>query len=442
MDTLWRTHQFKDGDFNKFKYFDQNAHKRQHSRALYATWTASDGDDWLQDKDIKTGADLDDWKSSNADVSDNMIPHHQLFQLNSISQGFDVASTSSSFAFLLCPQAAHKDASYPTDRPGILEFLPFCKSRFKVVAESLQLHRGLVEIIQRKSPSCTQIESKINGAKATVYILRSQDTLSRKMALAMTYIAEDRPRHGAKLYGLFLGVPPEYATVLASELQSSKSAAFLPFTMIKLFLQRERRNRLDEVDDAVKVFTAALTKFAGPQTAAPARDNPGEMIDMYLKVSLLKGGLLAWKTQLERMKSWTGGFTAMAGGNDDIKPGVYLERLIDDYDIRINDCETVMQGASLAFQLETTLQAREDTRIAIKDGKAMKTVAVVTMFFLPGTFFATLLAVPEFEPLKTIAQIPPWSVYLIMFIPSTAFLMTGYFYWIQKKSQGAQFLPT
>lgn len=35
----------------------------------------------------------------------------------------------------------------------------------------------------------------------------------------------------------------------------------------------------------------------------------------------------------------------------------------------------------------------------------------------------TPLAVPEFESLKTITKIPPWSVYLVIFIPSTTFLI-------------------
>ncbi|CAJ2509040.1 Uu.00g140660.m01.CDS01 [Anthostomella pinea] len=246
----------------------------------------------------------------------------------------------------------------------------------------------------------------------------------------------ERAGSGSKLYGFFLGCDAALSETVSSEFKSSRSAALLPFTPMKLFLEQERRNRLNEVDKAVNSFSLSIDRVTNHQV------NPREIIEMYLKVNLLKSSLVAWKTQLERMKGWEE-LSAPAVGTDsnDIDPKAYLEHLIDDYDIRINDCETVLQGTSLAFQLETILQSREDTMIAIKDGKAMKSIAVVTLFFLPGTFFATLLAVPEFKALENITVIPSWSVYLIMFLPSTLILMMGYFWWISRRTE-VPFLPT
>lgn len=44
---------------------------------------------------------------------------------------------------------------------------------------------------------------------------------------------------------------------------------------------------------------------------------------------------------------------------------------------------------SLRINLQAiSYQSRHDTEIAIRDGKSMKVMALVTMFFLPGTFFA------------------------------------------------------
>ena len=40
---------------------------------------------------------------------------------------------------------------------------------------------------------------------------------------------------------------------------------------------------------------------------------------------------------------------------------------------------------------ETTQLSRQDTEIAIGDGKTMKAIAVLTMVFLPGTFIAVSL---------------------------------------------------
>lgn len=152
------------------------------------------------------------------------------------------------------------------------------------------------------------------------------------------------------LYAL-LRCTAEHSEVLARELKLSKSAAFLPFTIIKLFLKRERKNRLHEVDDAVEHFSVALGRVTIPRTEH-AKFDTGQLIGICLNVNTLKSGLLASEAKLERIAQWTELSTIPDGDeNCDIDLKVYLQHLIDEYHIRINDCETVLQGTSLAFQL-------------------------------------------------------------------------------------------
>ncbi|KAK0717787.1 hypothetical protein B0T26DRAFT_751809 [Lasiosphaeria miniovina] len=74
-----------------------------------------------------------------------------------------------------------------------------------------------------------------------------------------------------------------------------------------------------------------------------------------------------------------------------------------------------------------------DTSIALRDGKQMKAIAVLTMIFLPGTFVATLLAVPQLSGLGTTGNFPSWSWYLILFLPLTALVLLAYFLWVNSK---------
>lgn len=222
------------------------------------------------------------------------------------------------------------------------------------------------------------------------------------------------------MFAYYLGCSKEYADSIYSELEASRASAFSPFTLLKRFLEKERHNRLNEVDRALSDFETIIENFGFEATGdgENSSEEPKNMIRLYLRVCHLKNGLVAWKTQLEKMLKSCDKFRQMPGGSVDIDSEVYIQRLIEDYDIRINNCGTVMEGASLTFQMvrgsfrgaawlhclsmeglafgltnvcriqETSYQARNDTEIAIRDGKAMKTMAVVTTFFLPGTFFA------------------------------------------------------
>ena len=85
-----------------------------------------------------------------------------------------------------------------------------------------------------------------------------------------------------------------------------------------------------------------------------------------------------------------------------------LHQLALKYEHRIDRCDKILQGASLAYQMvsypdaygtrgrgelienlqETTALSRNDASIAINDGKLMKAIALLTMIFLPATFTA------------------------------------------------------
>ena len=81
------------------------------------------------------------------------------------------------------------------------------------------------------------------------------------------------------------------------------------------------------------------------------------------------------------------------------------------------------------------LIAREDARLSLsianatkKDSASMKTIALMTMIFLPGTFFAALFAIPTLDwEAPGVIQGKFW-VYWAFTIPST--LIIGFtWYW-------------
>lgn len=75
--------------------------------------------------------------------------------------------------------------------------------------------------------------------------------------------------------------------------------------------------------------------------------DPKNLIGLYIGVCGLKNQLTAWKSQIVGFQKWV----SELGTREDIGPGEYLQRLVDEYEVKINKCDLVLQGASWAFQM-------------------------------------------------------------------------------------------
>ncbi|KAI1735240.1 hypothetical protein F4680DRAFT_435894 [Xylaria scruposa] len=66
-------------------------------------------------------------------------------------------------------------------------------------------------------------------------------------------------------------------------------------------------------------------------------------------------------------------------------------------------------------------------RESLRDSKAMKTLSILTILFLPGAFVATLFSTNMFEFQGNVQEI--W-IYFVIVVPLTAFLMLGWLLWL------------
>ncbi|KAM6505108.1 hypothetical protein FSOLCH5_015028 [Fusarium solani] len=147
----------------------------------------------------------------------------------------------------------------------------------------------------------------------------------------------------------------------------------------------------------------------GPDSGSQV-DHNREPIELWQDMSYLQNGLQNWQRQMQRMVIHleqscntmvpdTNRYDIKAQRNLEklTVPGIRiqkrLEELIDEYDEHIRDCATVTEGLKLAMSMDTRKTNQEIahsslqvSRLAQKDGSLMKSIAIVTMFFLPATF--------------------------------------------------------
>lgn len=165
----------------------------------------------------------------------------------------------------------------------------------------------------------------------------------------------------SETYALILGYKDDDIEELKKCIQSCKETIFNPFTLIKGFLRVERGHRFKEVDRKIVHFQNILQNYGRlpfgadsskqPQELDGNKDDPKNLIGLYLEVYVLKIRLMAWTSQITGLKKYSSEFTSFTPSQHDIDPEEYLQRLVDEYEVKINKCEMVLQGASLAFQM-------------------------------------------------------------------------------------------
>lgn len=180
--------------------------------------------------------------------------------------------------------------------------------------------------------------------------------------------------------------------------------------------------------------SSTFNSSVGTETLRPESNEEDEEDDetcamLWIKISHLKNGLENWKTQLRKMFDHTQELEDIDFGmsrntpievwtsrRDGLKEcgGRIRERLrdlIDEYDDFIRECDHIMEGMSLATQLDLNHIGRKDARLnenisrsslavaetAQRDGSLMKSIAILGMIYLPATFVCTFFSMGFFQ---------------------------------------------
>ncbi|KAI0428345.1 hypothetical protein F5Y09DRAFT_357854 [Xylaria sp. FL1042] len=126
----------------------------------------------------------------------------------------------------------------------------------------------------------------------------------------------------------------------------------------------------------------------------------------------------------------------MVKTNDKIikRVGVILE----DYNDKIRECQTRFDGLTMATQVS---QGEASVTLALttsQDSRHMRTIALVTMVFLPGTFFATIFSMTFFnwqagDGESTVSSLL-W-IYIVFSVVSTAITLMVYYYFVALRTK-------
>jgi len=199
------------------------------------------------------------------------------------------------------------------------------------------------------------------------YVLRTSNAFGNDLALSVAYFPTT-----CRLYGVFFGlrVQPEADDVrfILNRFQFGTGlAALAPISLLSVFLELEKKNRLDVVKEQESNMIELVRNFeSDPDTAQipddGEKDGLKELVGASGEVASLKCELEKWKDEVTALREETLASCDFARSMQDptdeagrtiplVDADVYLGRLVREYDDKIRKCDAILATVSLAFQM-------------------------------------------------------------------------------------------
>lgn len=252
--------------------------------------------------------------------------------------------------------------------------------------------------------------------------------------------------HSHHTFGILFGVSEDVEQVICQRLQKSSRDAAHPLLIFGILVEAERAKHVQIIEETMNSLETKIYELSA-QTASRALLSREEAMtrsrdrnEVWLDTAYLRDYLINWTAQLKTMirhaEELEFGSTPQEAG--ETSPGhvagpgessplaiperdgvpaaslvttnkMIIDRLndiVDEYHDKIRNCSSLLDGMTMATQwvssgipteswkgTDTVMQSYSDTNVEIametsRDSRYMRSIALVTMIFLPGTFLA------------------------------------------------------
>ncbi|CAN9309015.1 unnamed protein product [Alternaria alternata] len=322
--------------------------------------------------------------------------------------------------------------------------LPFSYKTFKSICQKFRVHGSITKTITRTTSPSFSCEKVVMDQAAYVYNCRTSREWPSDMALSAT----SYPEKGLT-YAILYGCTSDIERSLLRSLNSTGDAASHPLLMPGIFAELEllrytRQVSSKIVDVESKIFAL---DFESVGTEGLSREElekrHEEKRNTWLDMTYLRNSLITTNVQNEKMskhavdvgkefydpvghrtdsrrfseseiklaaRSETSDTLVVdqicsspieytqPGDSDTIfsqrmrqvgkKIELRLNTICEEYDAKIRDCTMRVDGMAMATQWSHSETAVEMALATNRESRVMKSISLVTMVFLPGTFFA------------------------------------------------------
>ncbi|KAF2030942.1 hypothetical protein EK21DRAFT_48425, partial [Setomelanomma holmii] len=327
-----------------------------------------------------------------------------------------------------------------------LRNLPFSRVTFEKICQKLQVHRSIVRAVARTdvpSISCDRVDMR---GQALVYNCRTPNSWDFDMALSATHYPERGLTYGI-LYGSTFAIEKSILQRLQSISIEAAHPLLLPGIFSELELSRHTQlveNSVNEVETKIFELNFQSGNVRNYSRTEEEQRNIAKRT-AWLDLSYLRNCITTWSTQLLKIAEHTETLnqelysisrTAVSIATD-IK--TRITAIQDEYDEKIRDCTMRVDGMAMATQWSHSETAVEIALATNQDSRVMRSISLVTMVFLPGTFFATVFSMTFFDWSgnggKTRVSSYLW-IYVVVTVISTAITIGLWYFFVISRRAG------
>ncbi|KAK5653634.1 hypothetical protein OQA88_8664 [Cercophora sp. LCS_1] len=358
---------------------------------------------------------------------------------------------------ILASRKKHSDSSpnFP------LRYVPFTRSQFEQITELFPLHGDTARIIDRKDVAffCDiNLTDTLGPEKALYYCCRTPGTSPGDLAVSAVFYPDT-----GYTAGVVFGCTDSISEDFSGRIRNGEEAWTHPMFLFGLLAEHEKERHKDLVDEKVAQLTSrvyALSKFQRISSETEL-NNEHYSVNLWIEVSQLRTAMEMWKKELVKMDEHIGELEShvltIPEANTCESPFAEsmttlgdktwrvsarevgrriqkrLREIMCEYDGRIRECTMVLDGMALSAQLSWSQIGYQDTQANLKiasdtrrDSSRMRSIAFLTMVFLPATFISSLFSTTFFdfraEDIRGILS-PYFWVYPVVTIVITALVM-------------------
>ncbi|KAK3318915.1 hypothetical protein B0H66DRAFT_252714 [Apodospora peruviana] len=316
-------------------------------------------------------------------------------------------STPSGYDILLCSRAATRANESDTG----ISALTFGFKHWKDATQRLYVHKSIAGAVQgtSASPPSEYITTKIGGARAVMYTAGSCPHVHGGLAVSSTYFPDQR-----LTTGVIFGCGRKEMDRVQDLLKKSEATDH-PFLMTGVFteLQRQRLQKaLDFVIDTINDVTSGNKIKDGSDLLIWGKVKG--LRTSRLDVAQLEEEIRATRCQVQKLISLTNDRSWGLGDCPNCKTardcshckettaryGRYRERFEDiciEYEAMMSRCRIYSDTISFTRDLWMAELARLESKDSSKQAKYSTGMAIIASLFLPGSTFATIMAMPIFN---------------------------------------------
>ncbi|ORY58784.1 uncharacterized protein BCR38DRAFT_69850 [Pseudomassariella vexata] len=370
--------------------------------------------------------------------------------------------------------------------------MPFSMETFKLISRRFFMHGSIARVVNRSDvPIFSRAELHMGSPEgpaypAYVYNCRSSNAWERDLALSVTHFPRSR-----LTYAVMFGCPASVEQNVIDRLLVSMAEASHPLLLPGIFAELERNRHMEIVESTMDSIEESIFRLDNRKPTENQMQDPEletrncKERSAWLDTTYLRNGLQSWRKQLEKMLehveelkdqsysrpelgvTWkllnklnmdeTSAEQTKGIENSGIaqfweKEECYkqctrvsmkikdrLKCIIDEYEEKIRECTMRVDGVAMATQWSHGETNVEIALAAGRDSRHMRSIAVVTMVFLPGTFFASVFSMGFFnwlpEDNDSVISRYFW-IYVLATVSTTLITLGAWYYfivWRQKR---------